>query len=187
MANSGWIKFYRQTLDSNVFDNPMLLKVWIWCLCKTTGKAYSQVVGTQIIRLAPGEFITGRKQAARELNMSESTVYKYWKMLVDLGMISIKCNNKFSLINVVNWRVYQSKDSQSVTTNHTATHTTEHTATRTATHTQTRIKEYKEDKEYIKPSADEINSNENDCYSDEEWQEMIRKQKEKLRRQDGTI
>ena len=105
--NKNWLKLNRSILTSSVFDNPKLLKVWIWCLCKASHKEREQVVGRQIEHLHEGQFIFGRKVASRELNMAESTVYRYILQLKQLGNVSIKTNNKYSVITVENWRLYQ--------------------------------------------------------------------------------
>lgn len=54
-----------------------------------------------------GQFIFGRYKAAEELKMSPSTVYRYMKLLEENNNISIKVNNKFSLVSIVNWELYQ--------------------------------------------------------------------------------
>ncbi len=111
--NNGWIKLYRKITESSVFDNPELLKVWIWCLCKATHRSREQIVGRQIITLEEGQFVFGRKAASEQLKMNESAVYRHIKMLEALNMISIKTNNKFSLITIEKWTCYQGYDDDS--------------------------------------------------------------------------
>ena len=51
--------------------------------------------------------------------MSESTIYKYIKLLEKLQMISVNSNNKFSVVTVEKWEEYQVeelKDNNKVTT-----------------------------------------------------------------------
>ncbi|MGM0863402.1 MAG: DnaD domain-containing protein [Bacillota bacterium] len=64
------------------------------------------------IDLKPGQFIFGRSKAASELNMKESTVWKYMKLLEKLDSISLKSNNKFSVVTVGKWGDYQSHDTE---------------------------------------------------------------------------
>ena len=78
---AGWIKLHRKILDSAVFDNPDLLKVWIWCLLKATHDDYTQLVGLKVVELTKGQFITGRFKGAEELKLNPSTFYKYLKVL----------------------------------------------------------------------------------------------------------
>ena len=112
MENKSWIKLYRKLLQSPIFENEKALKIWIWCLCKATHKGITQLVGQQIIELNTGQFVFGREKASEELKMTESTVYKYIKLLEKLQMISIKSNNKFSIISIDNWEEYQGEEQQ---------------------------------------------------------------------------
>lgn len=109
----GWIKIHRQILGSAIFENPNLLKVWIWCLCKATHKPREQMVGLKLVPLEAGQFVTGRKAAAKELGVTESSFYKYIKTLESVGMVSLKSNNKFTVVTIEKWALYQSDNSES--------------------------------------------------------------------------
>ena len=110
MANNGWIKLHREILDNALFHNEKLLKVFIWCTLKATHEEHDQLVGRQIVRLLPGQFVTGRHRASEELRLKPSTAWDYLKVLETNNTISIKSDNKFSVITIVNWSLYQSKD-----------------------------------------------------------------------------
>lgn len=102
-----WIKLYRKLLASPVFDNPAVLKVWLWALLKANHRGTAIVLGYQTITLNPGEFIFGRITAAEELKMAESTVWRCMAMLKNLGNLDIKSSNKFSVVKINNWTSYQ--------------------------------------------------------------------------------
>lgn len=122
----GWIKIHRKILDSTVFDNPKMLKTWIWCLCKASHTEHDVTVGKQMVHLNPGQFIFGRLKAADVLQMNDRTVYDYIKLLEKLNMISINSNNKFSVITIENWALYQGDEcvNQHQTTNKTTNQST---------------------------------------------------------------
>jgi DnaD/phage-associated family protein len=82
----------------------------MYCLMKASHTEYKQLVGMTFIDLKPGQFVFGRSKAASELNMKESTVWKYMKLLEKLDSISLKSNNKFSVVTVGKWGNYQSHD-----------------------------------------------------------------------------
>lgn len=107
MENETWIKLYRKLLISPIFENEKALKVWIWCLLKATHTEREQLVGKKIIHLEVGQFVFGRNKASEELKMSESSVYGYIKLLEKLKMISVKSNNKFSVVSIEKWEDYQ--------------------------------------------------------------------------------
>ena len=90
-----------------MFNNPDLLKVWIWCLLKATHDDYTQMVGLQEVNLVKGQFVFGRKVASDELQMSESKTYRLIKKLELMQNLNIKTNNKFSIITIENWELYQ--------------------------------------------------------------------------------
>lgn len=112
MEDNTWLKLYRKLLKSPIFENEKALKIWIWCLLKATHIEREQLVGQQIIHLEKGQFIFGREKASEELKMTESTVYKYIKLLEKLQMISINSNNKFSIVSIEKWEDYQEKKQQ---------------------------------------------------------------------------
>lgn len=113
MENTSYIKLFRKLLNSPIFENEKALKIWIWCLLKATHKEREQLVGQQIVNLEKGEFVFGRKQASEELKMTESTIYKYIKLLEKLQMIRIKSNNKFSVVSIEKWEDYQIEELKS--------------------------------------------------------------------------
>lgn len=108
----GWLKLHRTIMTSSVFSNPKLLKFWIWILCKAFTVPAKVTVGLQEVDVEKGQFVFGRFAAANELQMTNSTVYKYLKILEKERMVVVKSNNKFSLVSVVNWCDYQDKKEQ---------------------------------------------------------------------------
>src|SRR5699024_955941 len=108
----GWIKLYRKMMYSNVFQNEKLLKVFIYCLMKATHVDRKQLVGKRFVELKKGQFIFGRKKASVELNIKESTVRDYIDLLKEDEMIKVNSTNKYSLITVVNWELYQHEENE---------------------------------------------------------------------------
>ena len=109
----GWVKLHRKLLESPVFQNEKLLKVFVWCLLKASHTEHAELVGLQKVSLHPGQFIYGRHKAAEELKIKESTLYKYMMWLKNEEILNIQSNNKFSVVTVVNWDLYQSDEPKS--------------------------------------------------------------------------
>lgn len=107
MAADGYVKLARCLMQKPIFHNEKLLKVWIWCLLKASHKEHEQLVGLQKIKLQPGQFITGRYAGAKELKMNPSTFWKYLLWLNSNQSLDIQSNNKFSLVTLINWELYQ--------------------------------------------------------------------------------
>jgi len=104
------VKLWRRTLESPVFENPKLLKFWLYCLMKASHKKHTAMVGLQVVELEPGQFIFGRKIAAKETKLSQQSIRTFLKILKNLQNLTIKSTNKFSVITIVNWDTYQQEE-----------------------------------------------------------------------------
>jgi DnaD/phage-associated family protein len=109
----GWIKLHRKLLDNPIFQNEKLLKVFIWCLLKASHKEHETMVGLQTVTLKPGQFVYGRTKASEFLKIKPSTLNDCMEALKFREIIDIKTNNKYSLVTVVNWELYQSDEIES--------------------------------------------------------------------------
>jgi len=109
----GYIKLWRKSLDSALMRNPELWLFWTWCLLKASHKEKKIMVGYQEITLNPGDFIFGRFKASEELCLSERKIRTCLKTLKKTENVTIKVTNKFSVISVINWPLYQGGESES--------------------------------------------------------------------------
>jgi len=107
----GWVKIHRKMLNSQVWRNEGLLKVWVWCLLKANHKkAWVPVQigkGSTEIEVDPGQFLFGRNTAARELNMKPSSVRNRIKKLKKMGNLDTQEDSHYTIISIVNWPCYQ--------------------------------------------------------------------------------
>ena len=106
----GWLKLYRSILDSAVFQDAEVLKVWIWLLCNVAFEQHDTICYGKVIHLKPGQIATGRKKIAQCTDLNETKVYRALIVLKSLGNIEIKATNKYSIITVVNWEKYQDEN-----------------------------------------------------------------------------
>ena len=65
---TGWISLHRKIMDNPIYSNAFMLKLWIHCLMKASHKEHNQLVGNQMVKLEPGQFVTGRNALADEFN-----------------------------------------------------------------------------------------------------------------------
>jgi hypothetical protein len=112
---------HRQIIDSAIFADPNLLRLWVWLLSRTSFKAshvtMSRGRGSTVVTLNPGECIIGRHAAAAELGWKPSTFRDRLARLKDMGMIEIKPDNQWSVVFIVNWGLYQVNDEDNPTSN----------------------------------------------------------------------
>jgi hypothetical protein len=114
---SGWVKLHHKLLESMVFKSDGMLKIWIWCLLKASHKERWVLIktgrGNTEVKLSPGQFIFGRKTAAKELGENENTTYKRIKKLKKSQNVTIESNTKYSIVTICNWETYQSEEKKS--------------------------------------------------------------------------
>ncbi|PZM63467.1 hypothetical protein [Paenibacillus dendritiformis] len=114
----GWIKLHRKIRYNAIFNNHQLYRLWTICLLTATHKRREQIVGNQTVLLEPGQFVTGRFELHSEYNnglkkkdqVSEYTVWRWLMSLEKGGFLSIKTSNKFSVVTIDNWALYQGSD-----------------------------------------------------------------------------
>lgn len=105
--SNGWIKIHRKFLNSSVFDNPILLKVWFWCLMKANHTTSKFPFNGADMEVKAGEFITGVKVACKELKLTQQKYRTCITYLQNTERISLKSTNRFTVISVNKWADYQ--------------------------------------------------------------------------------
>lgn len=129
----GYIRLYRKSLDSGLIRSHNAWILFTYCLLKATHQEYKAVVGNQEILLQPGQFIFGRRMAAEETGLTERQIRTALQSLINLKILTSKTTNKFSIITIINWDIYQApependqQNDQHVTSNRPHTKTKEH-------------------------------------------------------------
>jgi hypothetical protein len=110
--NRGYVRLWRKSLDAGWIKNHRLWAFWTWCLMKATHKEFDAIVGLQTIHLFPGQFVFGRKTAAKETGLTERGIRTIIDCLRKAGNLTIKTTNKFSVISILNWGIYQSQEDE---------------------------------------------------------------------------
>jgi len=110
--NNGWIKLHRQLKENPIYRNSKAVHCWIECLLRSNHKAGGYYLGRKKINLKPGEFILGRNEFGKSINMSGSTAWFWLKQFEVDSMVNIKKTSKGSLCKIKNWKKYQAPDSK---------------------------------------------------------------------------
>lgn len=99
----------------------------MWCLLKASHQSEWFPIktgrGETVVSVQPGQFIFGRKTAAKELKMSPSTVQDRIKKLAKHGNLVTQTFIHYSIISIINWDSYQTteKDNDTKSVNHPST------------------------------------------------------------------
>lgn len=103
----GYVKLWRKSLKSDVWDNPNVWRLWCWLLMKASYQSCKLTVGLTLVELAPGELVFGRKKCSIETGLSEKKVRNCLQALKTASRIAIKTASKFSIVSIINWGDYQ--------------------------------------------------------------------------------
>ncbi|RJR07935.1 hypothetical protein C4588_06200 [Candidatus Parcubacteria bacterium] len=112
----GFVKLWRKSQDSRVFNNADLWKVWTWCLMRANHEENWVTIktgkGDIDVLIGPGQFVFGRDSAAKELRMKTSSVRNRIEKLKNMKNIDIKSDSQYSIISIINWDSYQPKNDE---------------------------------------------------------------------------
>ena len=105
MAGGDWIKIHRAVMDHPVFEDPLLWKVFSWCILKANYRAGS----FRGIEVPVGSFVTGKLRAAEELSIPPTTWYRSMKRLSEppFSCITLKADHGWTTVTVCNYTTYQ--------------------------------------------------------------------------------
>jgi hypothetical protein len=114
--DTGYIKLWRKSMDSAVWQCPDLWRTWTCCLMLANHReAFVKIDRLTVpIKIKAGQFITGRFEFHQAMypqrkknNKSPITVWRWLQCLEKLQNLNIETNKRFSIITIVNWDSYQ--------------------------------------------------------------------------------
>jgi len=110
--NRGYVRLWRRFLDDGYLQNANLCVFMLWCLLKASHKEHAVTVGLQRVALEPGEFIFTLRNAAKDLKMSLKQIRVIVATLKNSEFLALKTTNRFSVITVINWHLYQETEEE---------------------------------------------------------------------------
>jgi hypothetical protein len=105
---SGWIKIHRTLLEWGWLNSPNHVALFLTLLLRANYKTTKWRRET----LSPGQLLTGRKQLSIWTGLSEQQVRTALSDLKATNEITIKTCNRFSIITITNWDMYQQDNQQ---------------------------------------------------------------------------
>lgn len=116
----GWICLHRKIRGNPIFNNLELFRLWLICLTEATHREHDQLVGQQMVKLMPGQFVTGRFDLEKMYNdglpkdqeRSGLTIWRWLQKLEKYEFLNINSNNKFTVVSILNWDKYQNPEHQ---------------------------------------------------------------------------
>jgi hypothetical protein len=90
----GWIKLHRIVLDHWIWSNEKYFKAWIWFLIRANHKSNKILIGSELVELKRGEFITSIFNIAEHTSLTTRGVRTFLQLLENDGMIIKKSTSK---------------------------------------------------------------------------------------------
>lgn len=124
--NRGYVALWRKSMDTAVFQEPELWKLWCLCLLKANHReGWIGIDGIKKpVKIAPGQFITGRYSLhqdyypkKRKKNKTAKTIWEWLLILKNMENLDVKTCSKYSIVTIINWHTYQVDKSQNVQVN----------------------------------------------------------------------
>ena len=108
MTNKGYIKLHRSILKWEWWQDENTRTVFLYLLLMANWESKTY----RGIEIPVGSLITSRNKLCANLKMSERKVRTALDHLQETGEIKIEATNRYSLVSIVNWELYQMSDSE---------------------------------------------------------------------------
>jgi len=123
--NNGWVRLYRKLIESAVWQDDGLLKLWVYCLLAANHEpGWVPGRGRTPVRIERGQFMTGRFALHGAMYPKKTkhipnprTVWRWLKILENMENLSTRMSNQFTIVTVLNYDTYQQRDFQNVPQN----------------------------------------------------------------------
>ena len=105
---NGFVKIHRQMVEWGWYDDPNTKALFLHLLLTATYKD-AEYRG---YKLKPGDVVVGFNALSKQLGMSVKQVRTAMAHLEQTGEITRKATNKFSVVTIANWELYQLEDDE---------------------------------------------------------------------------
>lgn len=119
MTNTGYIRIFRSIMDKGWYKDSECVALWLHLLLKANHKGAEFMHGFSIVKLKPGQFVTGRKALSLETGIGESKIERILKLFENEQQIEQQTNSRNRVITILSWDKYQ-KGEQQVNSRRTA-------------------------------------------------------------------
>ncbi|MFV0440519.1 MAG: conserved phage C-terminal domain-containing protein [Lachnospirales bacterium] len=103
----GYLRLHRKIIYSEVFSDPILLKIWVYILCECAYRDRDVFYKNTTFHLKAGTMIGVYRNISFKLDVPKSTLVRKLDVLEELEMIEIFKENNCSIIKVLNYASYQ--------------------------------------------------------------------------------
>lgn len=111
-AEKGYIKLFRSLMGKGYYKSSAHVHLWLHLLLRASYQEREFLFGGKLHNLKPGQFITGRKSLSADTGIAESKCERILKCFEIEQQIEQQKTNKFRIISICNWDIYQGSEHQ---------------------------------------------------------------------------
>lgn len=114
---SGWVKAYRSLTEHWLWQDKPFSKgqAWLDLLFLVNHRSKKSLIDGRLQEIERGQTVTSVRKLCDRWGWSNTKVHRFLKMLESDGMVNVKSDSKKTVINVVNYSVYQDSESEKTT------------------------------------------------------------------------
>lgn len=104
----GWILLHKKLEENFIWENPYLLKLFLYLLFHANDKESSfTTFNGKKVELKRGQLIIGQIKLSKIIGVSQPMIYKYLRLLKSNSVVHSESNNQFSIITIIKFDDYQ--------------------------------------------------------------------------------
>lgn len=131
MERPGFIAIHRKIQDNWIWDDPERLKAWLDILLSAQFHDSEVIVNGVLIKIPRGSWFVSQRTLQKRWGWSRTKVFMFLSMLTSEQMVNIKKTTRGSVIEVLNYDIYQASDRRKKATDQTTDCTTDQTTDQT--------------------------------------------------------
>lgn len=108
----GWISIHRKIQEKVWYKDSEYVHVWIYLLLNANHKDKKIWINGHEFELKRGQLITSRKSISEKTGVTQSKIYRILKRYESEQQIEQQKTNKFTLITIKNYDMYQQSEQQ---------------------------------------------------------------------------
>lgn len=111
--SNGYILLWRKSLDSLVWADAKLWRLWSWCLLRASWKQRTALLGRTPVMLEPGDLAVTLGELSAGTGLSQKEVRSCLALARKVGCMEVRGTARGMRIRVVNWQDYQRPGAES--------------------------------------------------------------------------
>lgn len=108
----GWVKLHRKLLETSWIGRPNIVALFTHLLLNANHQDKKFFWNHEEITIKKGQQITGLKSLSQKTGLTIQQVRTGLRILEESQTLTIKTTNKFSVVTICNWDLYQSTNKQ---------------------------------------------------------------------------